>query len=230
MKCVLAIGAHPDDIELGCAGALLKHKEDGVQLFLLVLTKGEASGDPRVREDECLASAKVLKATNIFFGGLKDTQVNDGFETIKVIEKIINKVKPDLIYTHSYKDTHQDHRNVGYATLSAARRNKKILMYESPTTFKDFTPSIFIDIKSQFDKKKEIMRLYKTQSKKEWWAIGDKAALALEGLAAYRGFQAGLEVAEAFELVRLVITENETLFHNLGVNVLNQINKDKCNT
>jgi hypothetical protein len=82
-------------------------------------------------------------------------------------------------------------------------------MYESPTTFQQFTPHIFIDIKSQFERKKEIIRLYNSQSNKQWWSMGERASLALEGLAAYRGFQAGLEVAEAFELVRLVINENE---------------------
>ena len=49
---LLAIGAHPDDIELGCAGTLLKYKSTGALLYLLVITKGEASGDPKVRVQE----------------------------------------------------------------------------------------------------------------------------------------------------------------------------------
>ena len=211
MNRVLAIGAHPDDIELGCAGALLKHRENGDAIFLLIMTKGEASGDSERRVKECIASAKVLSAEHVFFGGLRDTRVTDGFETIMAIEKVIDQVNPQIIYTHSYKDTHQDHRNTGYATLSAARRSKKILMYESPTTFKEFSPTIFIDIQSQFDRKKEVMHLFTSQSDKPWWSMGKKAVLALEGLASYRGFQAGLEVAEAFELVRIVINGDEQI-------------------
>ena len=149
----------------------------------------------------------------VFFGELEDTKIDEGVNTITVIEKIINQVNPAIIYTHTFKDTHQDHRNTAYATLSAGRRSKKILMYESPTTFKDFQPQLFVDIRDEFESKKEIMRLYSSQSQKEWWAIGHRAAMAVEGLAAYRGFQAGVEVAEAFEVGKLVITANEQIFN-----------------
>ena len=211
MVTVLAIGAHPDDIELGCSGTLIKHKKNGDEIYLLVLTKGEASGDPHIRESECRKAAEMIGAKEIFFGGLEDTKIDDGIKTIMTIEKIINKVTPDIIYTHTTKDTHQDHRNTGYATLSAGRRCKKILMYESPTTFREFTPQIFISIKEHFEQKKKLIRLFSSQSKKEWWAIGQRAVMAIEGLAFYRGFQAGVEVAEAFEVGRLVVSEEEII-------------------
>jgi LmbE family N-acetylglucosaminyl deacetylase len=209
MGTVLAIGAHPDDIELGCVGTLIKHRENGDKLILLVLTKGEASGDPATREKECIEASKMIEAEELIWGGLHDTKVSDGFETIKVIENTIKTYQPSIIYTHSYQDTHQDHRKASHATLSAARRSKKILMYESPTTYQQFVPHIFVNIDNQFEKKKQIIRTYNSQSDKKWWSVGKRASLALEGLAYYRGFQAGLEVAEAFELVRLVIDENE---------------------
>jgi len=151
----------------------------------------------------------MMGADGFYFGGMEDTKISDDVRTIMTIEKIINRIKPDIIYTHTYKDTHQDHRNTGYATLSAGRRCKKIFLYESPTTFNEFSPKVFVDIREEFEKKKEIMRVFSSQSKKEWWAIGDKAAMAIEGLAAYRGFQAGVEVAEAFEVGKLVISGNE---------------------
>ena len=210
---VLAIGAHPDDIELGCSATLIKHQKVGSKIYLLILTKGEASGDPIIRERESRNAAKLIGAEEIFFGGLADTKINDGIETISAIEMIINEINADIIYTHSYKDTHQDHKYTSYATLSAGRRSKKIFMYESPTTFKDFSPQLFVDIKEYFEEKKKIMRLYSSQSQKEWWAIGDRAAMAIEGLAAYRGFQAGVEVAEAFEVAKLVISADECIFH-----------------
>jgi LmbE family N-acetylglucosaminyl deacetylase len=209
MAKVLAIGAHPDDIELGCVGTLIKHHENGDEIILLVLTKGEASGDPETRERECREASKIIDAEKLIFGGLQDTKVTDGFETISVIEDVIKTYNPSIIYTHSYQDTHQDHRNASHATLSAARRIKKILMYESPTTYQQFVPHIFVNIDQQFEKKKQIIRIYNSQSDKKWWSVGKRASLALEGLASYRGFQAGLEVAEAFELVRLVIDDNE---------------------
>ena len=218
MVSILAIGAHPDDIELGCSATLLRHGKFGDIIYLLVLSKGEASGDPEIREGECRNAAKLMGANKIIFGGLEDTKIHNGIETIMVIEKVINELNPDVIYTHSYKDTHQDHRNVSYATLSAGRRSKKILMYESPTTFGDFQPQLFVDIEEEFEKKKEIMRSYFSQSEKHWWSIGrlrrERAPRAVEGLAVYRGFQAGVEVAEAFEVGKLVLMADEQLFSN----------------
>ena len=89
-------------------------------------------------------------------------------------------------------------------------------MYESPTTIGDFQPQLFVDIEEEFEKKKEIMRVYFSQSEKSWWSIGrlrrERAPRAVEGLAAYRGFQAGVEVAEAFEVGKLVLMAGEQLF------------------
>lgn len=209
---VLAIGAHPDDVELGCLGTLLKCKNDGANIYLLVLTMGEASGDPKIREEECREAAEQLGARNIFFGGLKDTKISDGIETIMKIESIIDKVQPTLIFTHSYRDRHQDHRNSSLATLSAGRRTKKILEYESPTTYREFSPQIFVDIGNQFQNKQQILGLFSSQSKKEWWALGEQAAKAVEGLSRYRGFQAGVEFAEAFEVGRLIVDQGEPIF------------------
>jgi LmbE family N-acetylglucosaminyl deacetylase len=155
----------------------------------------------------------MIKAEDLFYGNLKDTMVVEGFETINIIENILNKLSPDIIYTHSYNDTHQDHRNTSYATLSAARRCKKILMYESPTTFEEFKPRFFIDIKSVFERKKELIRIFESQSKKPWWSMGARAALASEGLAYYRGYQSGLDYAEAFELFRFVINGHESILN-----------------
>ncbi len=215
MKNILAVGAHPDDIELGCSATLFKHHNNGANVHLLILSMGEASGNATIREDECQKSAALMGVENLFFGGMEDTRIGEGFDTIKVIEEIIDKVDPDLIYTHTYKDTHQDHRNTAYASLSAGRRCKKIFMYESPTTLRDFSPHVFIDVNKEFENKKKVLALFKSQSLKEGWAMGDRAVLAVEGLAAYRGFQAGVRFAEAFEVGRLVFYAEEPFFNSV---------------
>jgi len=196
----LAVGAHPDDIEAGCAGTLALHKSNGAKVYLLVLSRGEASGDPDSKESACKKSAELLGVDEIFFGGLRDTKIHDGIETILVIEKIVDKVKPDIVYAHTFKDTHQDHRNSAYATLSAARRCKQILMYETPNTLKEFFPQVFTDIEKTFDVKKKALQLFGRESERFWLA-----AKAIEGLAVFRGFQAGVRVAEAFEVGRFVL-------------------------
>ena len=203
MKVVLAVGAHPDDIELGCSGTLARHKANGDKVFTLVLTKGEASGNVKVREDECWKAAKLLKVDRLFFGGLEDTKVDDGRDTIDVIEKVVDEVKPDIIYAPSCKDTHQDHRNAGHAILSAGRRCKMILQYEGASTQRDFVPQVFVDIRSTFDLKKSAISVFGSQlnGKRGGYAI---AARAVVGLAQYRGYQAGLDVAEAFEVGKFI--------------------------
>jgi LmbE family N-acetylglucosaminyl deacetylase len=203
MKVVLAVGAHPDDIELGCSGTLAKHKASGDKVYILVLTKGEASGNIKVREDECRKAAEMLGVDGLFFGGLEDTKVHDGRETIDVIEKVVNEAKPDIIYAPSCKDTHQDHRNAGHATLSAGRRCNMILQYEGASTQRDFVPQVFVDIKDTFDLKKKVISVFGSQlnGKRGGYAI---AANAVVGLAQYRGYQAGLDVAEAFEVGKFI--------------------------
>jgi LmbE family N-acetylglucosaminyl deacetylase len=200
---VLAVGAHPDDVELGCSGALALHKMNGDKVYVLVLTKGEASGDVEVREKECRRAADILGADGLFFGGLEDTNVHDGRETIDVIEKVIDEIKPDIIYAPTHKDTHQDHRNTGYATLSAGRRCKMILSYEGASTQRDFTPQVFVDIKKTFELKKKVTRVFGSQLNNHRGGYG-LAVKGIEGLAKYRGYQAGVDVAEAFEVGKFI--------------------------
>ena len=203
LRVVLAVGAHPDDVELGCAGTLALHKLNGDRVYLLVMTKGEASGDAEVREKECRRTAEMLGVDGLFFGGLEDTKVHDGRETIDVIESIIDKVKPDIIYAPTPKDTHQDHRNTGYATMSAGRRCKMILLYEGASTQSCFVPQVFVDIEKTFHLKKKVTRVFGSQLSDDRGGY-TLAVKGIEGLAKYRGYQAGVDVAEAFEVGRFI--------------------------
>jgi LmbE family N-acetylglucosaminyl deacetylase len=202
VRAVLAIGAHPDDVELGCAGTLALHKARGDKVYLLILTLGEASGNPEVREKECKESAKILGGTSVFLGGLKDTMVQDGRETIEVIENVLRQVKPDLVYAPSCKDAHQDHRKTGYAAMSACRRVRIVLLYEGASTQRDFCPQVFVDIKQSFETKLKAIRVFSSQMNSQNGYA--KAVKAIEGLAKYRGYQAGVEVAEAFEVGKFI--------------------------
>jgi len=202
VRTVLAVGAHPDDMELGCAGTLALHSRRGDLVHLLVLTRGEASGDPMVRERECEESARVLGAGELLMGGLPDTMVSHGRETIDVIENILTKIKPDIVYAPSNKDTHQDHRNSGHAVLSACRRCRIILLYEGASTQRDFNPQVFVDIGDTFQTKLDATRVFGSRVGNH--GIYSKAMKAVEGLAKFRGYQAGVEVAEAFEVGKFI--------------------------
>jgi LmbE family N-acetylglucosaminyl deacetylase len=223
---VLAVGAHPDDIELGCGATLVLFKRKGHEVYMLVLTKGEASGDSKVREKECRISAKTIGVDKLFFGSLQDTRITDGIETIMAIENVINMVKPDIVFSSSPKDAHQDHRNTGLASLSAARNLKKVFLYESPAALREFCPQVFVDVGSTFDVKLKALEAFGSQANKVYFkgdhlnsksSIFPRVSYAAEGLARFRGFQAGVELAEAFEVGKFILEiEEDTKSKRLG--------------
>jgi len=218
---ILAVGAHPDDVELGCGGALALFKKKGHEVDVLVLTRGEASGDPVVRENECKLAAGIIGVDELMFGNLADTRITDGIDTIEVIENAMDAVGPDFVFTHSPKDSHQDHRNAHLASMSAARRITRVLLYESPAALKDFSPQAFIDISTTMKQKLKAVTAFNSQATKTYMngtngrvRLGDpclscekygQVSNAIAGLARFRGFQAGVGLAEAFEVARYVI-------------------------
>jgi LmbE family N-acetylglucosaminyl deacetylase len=210
----LAIGAHPDDVELGCGATLAMLKKKGHKVYILVLTRGEASGDPKLREKECRLSAKTIGVEKILFGDLPDTKITDGVKTVMAIENVINSLKPNIVFAHSSNDGHQDHRNAGLASLSAARFVKKVLLYESPAAFTHFHPQVFVDVSSTFDTKLEALKAFGSQVTKVYFKgnryRGKRSKFphisnAVEGLARFRGFQAGVPLAEAFEVGKFLL-------------------------
>ncbi len=75
---ILAIGAHPDDIEFGCGGTLIKYARQGHEPFLLVMTDGSGGGDGALRQKEQEASARILRASRLIWGGYPDTALPPG--------------------------------------------------------------------------------------------------------------------------------------------------------
>lgn len=195
---VIAIGAHPDDIEFGCGGTILKHKERGDEIVFIILSKGEKCGNPEERKKEAESSAKKLGARLHVFD-FPDTSIPDSHDVIEKIESVIKSVKPDRVYTHSIKDTHQDHRNAAYSTLVAARKVPEILAYESPSLYLNFQPNYYIDISDFIEKKVEALNFFATQNNKEYMKIE-----AIKGLAQFRGLMPQTRFAEAFEAIKVL--------------------------
>lgn len=196
-KRVLAIGAHPDDIELGCAGALAKHRAQGDALMILTLSRGASGGDTNVRTREARRAAEILGA-RLEFGELADTQVGEGLETIELIQQAIRDFRPTHVYTHSAQDTHQDHRNVHAATLVAAREAPNVFCYQSPSATVDFRPTLFLDISEHMDAKVKAIEAYRSQIQRRASFGGELAVAA----ARYWGRFAGYVMAEPMIVVR----------------------------
>lgn len=196
---VLAVGAHPDDIELGCAGTLLAHKEAGDSVAMLVLSAGELGPqDSCSRAAEQEAAAQVLGA-ELYWGGFEDAAIPDGRETVDVIQFVMELVAPDVLYTHSPEDSHQDHRAAAVATLAAARRSCRVLRYEAPSSLR-FSPALYVDVSAHMEAKLAALHAHASQVLRN--GLVDMEAVKAQ--ARYRGFQARIRHAEAFEVERFV--------------------------
>lgn len=195
---IVAVGAHPDDIELGCGGSLAYLISKGAKIINVIVTNGEKSGDPENRKEEAIRAAKIIGVDKVYFMDLKDTYTQeDARKCIDFLEKINVEYNPGMVFTHSAKDVHQDHQTAHNCSLIAFRRTPSILMYEIPGTFSSFSPNHFFDISDYLTIKKEALDCYQSQSSKnfmEYQTVID--------IASYRGRQCNIQLAEAFEPVR----------------------------
>ncbi len=159
---VLAVGAHPDDPEIGVGGILLNHAAQGHAVALLTLTGGEQGGLQSQRAEESKRAAELLGA-RLFHKELADTSLTDGGDTISAIKEVIDEVAATTIYTHTPRDVHQDHRNTHHASLVAARGVPRVYCYQSPSTTVEFRPTRFVGIDDVMERKLEVIRAYSSQ-------------------------------------------------------------------
>ena len=200
---ILAIGAHPDDIEFGCGGTLIKYAGGGHRVFLMVMTKGEQGAPASIRCNEQLASKKVLGAEEVFWGGYEDTHLMVDKKVITRIENVISSVKPDFIFCNFLDDTHQDHRHLAQAIMSATRYIRNVLFYEVPTT-QNFNPHVFVNVSATLDRKIKALKAHRSQVNKT--NIEDLSIVELAcSTATFRGIQGRVKYAEAFHSLRLFI-------------------------
>ncbi len=177
---ILAIGAHPDDIELGCGGLLIKSARQGHNVYMYSLTRGGAGGDPNQRAQELARSTRFIKAKQLWMDNFEDSKLTVNNELINHIEFFIHKANPDLILTHSHGDVHHDHRAIASATLEAARFNSNVLSYEIPLS-RNFDPKVFVDISDVVNEKVELIEIFWSQQSKLYLKSN-----AIKGLAEYR--------------------------------------------
>lgn len=205
-KQILAIGSHPDDIELGCGGALAQHIAAGDTVTLLVITNGSSGGGPvEQRLAEQQRAVETLGAHLLIWGDLPDTEVSlHERKLVHLIELAIAQHGRDLIYTHSQFDTHQDHRSVAMASLGAARNHRAVLTYAAPSSLVSFTPNVFVDITDTLEKKVAALNCHASQVAHSEMVNADR----VRNTAGFRGHEARLGHAgmgEAFEAVRFVM-------------------------
>lgn len=194
---VLAIGAHPDDVELGAGATLADHARQGDELRILTMSRGRIGGDAEIRAEEAAGAARILGA-ELTLGDLEDTNIQQQGATVTLIEAAVAAFDPDTVYVHSVHDVHQDHRSVHQAAMVACRGVPRVFCYQSPSATVDFRPSKFVSVETAMDRKIEAIAAFASQV-----AIRDyMEADLLKATARYWGRFGRCRYAEPFEVVR----------------------------
>ncbi|HEY2642166.1 MAG TPA: response regulator [Galbitalea sp.] len=195
---VLAIGAHPDDVELGVGGILAAHRDAGDTVVILTMSRGGRGGEPNDRQGESMASAELLGA-RLFLEDLIDTEITNTGPTIVIIERVVQQVNPTIVYTHSIHDRHQDHRAVHEAVVVAARAVPTLACFQSPSSTVDFRPSRFVSIDGYTEKKMELLQCFRSQATIRAYLEPD---FVLATTRYWSRFSSGSEHCEPLEIIR----------------------------
>lgn len=158
MKKILAIGSHFDDIEIGCAGTLYRHLQNGDEVYFAVTHTNEhrtGNVQMRLKEQDLALKSLGVPALPRYLFLFADT------DTDSEIIEALDKIKPDIVFAPFENDTHQHHRRTSIIAQAVGRkRNMTVLFYDSGSTF-DFHPNVFSMI--NIHKKSEVLDCFKSQ-------------------------------------------------------------------
>jgi bacillithiol biosynthesis deacetylase BshB1 len=174
----LAFGPHPDDIELGCGGTLIKLVDLGYSTVLVDMTRGEMStrGTVETRAAEAAAAAQVLGAIARENLGLPDGRLRSDDDSRRRVVEVIRKYRPQLVFIPYHQDRHPDHYHgselayegvfmaglARYKTGQPAHRPSQVLYY---MRWEEFEPTFVVDIGDQYERKMQAVWAYSSQFK-----------------------------------------------------------------
>ncbi len=208
---VLVIAAHPDDVELLCAGTLGLLSRAGHELWLAHMTVGDKGGQQppdelaRIRGEEALRAARVLGAET--FGGIcGDLELYAIEQHARRIGEILGEVEPDVVMTHPSNDYHPDHRVTSLLVRDgvAAAAAQPAVLYMDTVAGIEFVPELYCDVTETVELKKEMLRCHVSQV--QWMATYRHTDMEylIEWTGRSRGLQCGYRYAEGFRLERAV--------------------------
>ncbi len=221
-KNILAIGAHPDDVEFGCGGILLQEAEKGTRIHILIGSKGESGTNGTVEERvaESQASAKLLGAELSFLELGGDTRIEDSSENAFLIAATVRETRPNLLLCPtSVENQHPDHVSISRLTRKAARLARyggieelasqeahdidSLLEFAiTPRAEPKARPDILIDISDVHQKWLQLMECHASQMQTRRYLELQEARARVWGL------QAGFEYAQALYSIDAFIAEN----------------------
>lgn len=205
---VACVGGHPDDPESGCGGTLRLYAEQGHEVTVVYLTRGEAgiagtAADKAaaIRSAEAETACRILGAQPRFAGQIDGaTEITP--QRIEQLAQILTGLNPDVILTHWPVDTHPDHAIAGHLTLRIclAKLPAAVLYFFEVLTGRqtlNFHPTDYVDIHSSRDAKRRATFAHKSQKPEEWYSLH-------EDMEKFRGAECGVPAAEGFvHLARL---------------------------
>ncbi len=225
MSKILVIAAHPDDEVLG-VGATIKKLSKNNEVYVLIVTEGCSSQYRGENVEQIIADKKVMakKAADILgvkdviFGDLPDMKLDTvpHVEVNRVIEDAVDKIKPEIVFTHHFGDVNLDHQMVYRSTLVATRPSvgscvKKLYTYEvlSATEWQSsqaaqvFIPNTYVEVEEEMlEAKKRALKAYSIELRQYPHTRSEEA---IDNLASFRGQSVGVKAAEAFCLLREVV-------------------------
>jgi len=206
---ILAIGAHFDDLELGCGGTLIKHVKGGDNVTMLVVTNSSYNGpDNKIIRKSEVAYEEGKKAAGIIGARLEFLDFDTFFvpfneSLTSIINRYINQLKIDIIYTHWVHDIHRDHHYTAKNTLMAGRRVPRFLMYRSNyyDSEKVFQGNFYSDITDEMETKVEAIKVFETELER----VDYKWIEFFRNQNTNDGQKIGVKYAECFEVVRYLM-------------------------
>jgi LmbE family N-acetylglucosaminyl deacetylase len=223
MKKILCIVAHPDDEALGPGGALIKHSDAGDKVYTLIFSDGEGAkkkikdkNPNRIKAAENWASETNTKIFKIAFFPDQKLDTLPQQTLVTEVENALDKINPHIVYIHNPSDINKDHELVAKASLVALRPMRfvnslpEIRAFETPSSTDQtpnlngfiFQPNLYISISKVWEKKLKALKKYDLE-------LGSyphpRSIKNLEALAIKRGAESGLEMAEAFFIIKKII-------------------------
>ena len=223
---VLVLAAHSDDEVLGCGGTIARLAADGADVYIAILGEGITSrfaarqdadaGMVAALQERSRQVASLLGARELFLYGLPDNRFDSVplLEVVKIIEDLVDRLRPEVVFTQHGGDLNVDHVVLYRATLTATRPQegaavRDVYAYEVASSTEwafqqfepRFTPSVFFEIENTLATKIEAMQLYESEARA---FPHPRSPESLRASAVRWGSVAGLRAAEAFHLVRSV--------------------------
>lgn len=204
---IMAIGAHFDDVELGCGGALAAHAARGDEVYVFVATVSGFSNqyDQSVRSSEMARAEaeeamKILGVKQMFCGDFKTLQVEFVDELNIQILRLVEQLDIDQVYAHWTGDIHHDHQAVARASLHSCRHVPRLLMYRSNWYHStlDFRGNFYVDITDYWETKEEAIRAHQSEMNR----TGAKWINFFQNEAKNAGQRIGVRYAEVYEVVK----------------------------